>query len=334
MLGSSRRSAGMRTIFCATWRAACLGVTGTVLAACGATQPGVNQPLTTQQSTLVLSGHGASGDLLYTGGGHTLAIFTYPDGSAKGTSKTPGAVNGLCSDASGNVYVVEAPKKNSPDGTGYVEEYSHGGTAPIESLSVPSGLMPMDCASDPTSGDLAVTYQSSTNYAPSVAVYTDASGSPTLYQSTAIGADPQCGYDGSGDLFVSSGGNVMAELAAGKSSMQTITLDHPLGGAKHLQWDGTYMAMQSFRPRKHNHETLDESVFQIKVSGNAGKIAGVSYFKGWPVKISGSSWIDGDTIVATPNSRIAFWKYPDGGKPSSVVHLSSHMAAVTVSTGR
>lgn len=323
----------MRTIICATSRAVCLGITGALLAACATAQTGINPSAYAQQSARVLPSHKAGGALLYVGGNHRLQLFTYPGGAAKGTSTTPGAVNGLCSDASGNVYVVEAPKRNSSDGTGYVEEYSHGGTAPVGSLSVPSGEMPMDCASDSGSGDLAVTLQNAKNFAPSVAVYTGATGTPAIYKSKAIGADPQCGYDGSRDLFVSSGGNVLAELAAGASSMTTVTLNQTLGGTKHVQWDGTDLALQSFRAKRHNGEKLNVSVFRIALSGSTGTIAGIVDFKKWPVKVSGSSWIDGRTIVGTPSSEIAFWKYPDGGATSKVLHISSHMSAVTISAG-
>jgi hypothetical protein len=322
----------MRTIFCATWRGVCLGAAASLLSACAASQPAINPAMSTQDAR-VRPARGASGDLLYAGGNHTVQVLTYPGGVAKGSGKTPGAVNGICSDASGNVYVAEAPKKDSAAGTGYVAEYSHGGTSPIASLTVPKGQVPMDCGSDASSGNLAVTLQDSKNYAPSVAVYAGASGTPTVYRSKALGAAPQCGYDANGDLFVSSGGNVLAELAAGQSSMITITLNQILGGTKHLQWDGTYVAIQSFRTKRHNGERLDASVFRVAVSGSSGKVAGISEFKKWPVKVSGSSWIDGDTIVGTPSSEIAFWKYPEGGAPAKVVHLSSHMSAVTISSG-
>lgn len=324
----------MRTIFRAAYRAVCPSVLATMLTACGAVQPGVNPAAEQPQSASRVLSHATSGALLYVAGNHVVQIYTYPGGGSSGSSNTPGAVTGMCSDTSGDVFITEAPKKSSKAGTGYVEEYAHGGTSPIASLQVPAGEMPMDCSSDATTGDLAVTQQKSSNYAPSVAIYAGGSGAPKILQTDAIGADPQCGYDDAGNLFVTSGGNVGAELAAGKSSFKTVTLYRTLGGVKHVQWDGKYFALQSFHSTHHNGEIVEERIYRVQVSGSTGKIAGITVFKNWPQKVSGSSWIDGGTIIGTPSSEIAFWKYPDGGKAVQVIHLKSHMAAVTISPGK
>jgi hypothetical protein len=307
---------------------------GGLLASCGSAQPGVNPAGWQSQNAIQVPTGGASGDLLYAGGNHIVQVFTYPGGVAKASSNTTGAVNGMCSDSTGDVFVAEAPKKSSKVGTGFVEEYAHGGTSPIASLKVPTGEMPMDCASDGKTGDLAVTQQKSSNYAPSVAIYAGGSGTPTILHSDAIGADPQCGYDAAGNLFVTSGGNVGAELEAGQSSFKTVTMDVTLGGVKHAQWDGKYFALQSFHATHHNGEIVGERIYRVQVSGSTGKIVGFTAFKNWPEKVSGSSWIDGGTIVGTPLSVIAFWKYPDGGKAVKALHPKSHMAAVTISSGK
>jgi hypothetical protein len=323
----------MRTIVYTARHAVCASAVATMLAACGAAQPALNPAAPAQQSAPMHAQRGPSGDLLYVGGTHTVEVLTYPGLASQGTFKTQGAVSAICSDSSGNVFVTQAPKKSSSAGTGYVDEYAHGGTTPIASLSVPAGEMPMDCASDPVTGNLAVTIQSSASYAPSVAIYAGAGGTPNVVTSSVLGADPQCGYDASGDLLVSSGDNVAAELPAGKTSFKTITFDRTLGLARHVQWDGTYWAIQSFNLRQHNGEKLWERVFRLQVSGSTAKVVAVVEFKNWPEKVSGGSWLDGDTIIATPYSELALWKYPDGGKITKKIGLSSHMAAVTVSTG-
>jgi hypothetical protein len=322
----------MRTIFRAAYLAVCASLLGGLLAACGAAQPGVNPAASQLQSAIAVQTHGTSGALLYAAGDHIVQVYTYPGGVAKGSSNTPGAVSGMCSDSSGDVFITEAPKKSSQ--TGYVEEYAHGSTSPIASLKVPAGQVPMDCGSDSKTGDLAVTEQKSSNYAPNVAIYAGVSGTPKILHTDAIGADPQCGYDDAGNLFVTSGGNVGAELAAGKTSFKTVTLDRTLGGVKHAQWDGKYFALQSFHSTHHNGEIVEENIYRVQVSGSTGKIVGISDFKNWPEKVSGSSWIDAGTLVGTPLSVIAFWKYPDGGKAFKVIHLKSHMAAVTVSSAK
>jgi len=103
---------------------------------------------------------------------------------------------------------------------------------------------------------------------------------------------------------------------------------------KHVQWDGSDFALQSFRPNHHNGDRLLEKVFRLQISGSKGSVVGISEFKNWPTKVSGSSWIDGGTIIGTPYAQIAFWNYPDGGKATKVVNVSEHMAAVTISVGQ
>jgi hypothetical protein len=324
----------MRTTFRAAYRAVCPSILGGLLAACNAAQPGLNPVAWQPPSAMRISKDAASGALIYAGGNHNLLIYTYPGGAAKGSSNTQSEISGMCSDSSGNVFITEAPKKSSKTGTGYVEEYAHGGTSPIASLKIPTGEMPMDCASDRKTGDLAVTEQKSSDYAPSVAIYAGGRGTPKILQTDAIGADPQCGYDDAGNLFVTSGGNVGAELAAGKSSFKTVTLDRTLGGVKHAQWDGKDFALQSFHSTHHQGEIVEENIYRVQISGSTGKIVGISDFKNWPEKVSGSSWIDGGTILGTPLAVIAFWQYPDGGKAFKAIHLKSHMAAVTVSSSK
>jgi hypothetical protein len=333
MLADPRRNAVMQKILHSARYAVCLSAFTSVLAACGAAQPALGPAVPVQQSAPAQQKHGTGSDLVYVGGTHTVDVLTYPGLAAQGTFKTQGGVSGICSDSGGNVFVAEAPKKSSSDGTGYVVEYAHGGTTPIASLNVPKGQMPMTCASDAATGNLAVTLQDSGSYAPSVAIYAGAGGDAKIFQSSVLGADPQCGYDAGGNLLVSSGDNVAAELPAGKTSFKTITFDRTLGGARHLQWDGSYWALQSFNLRQHNGEKLWERVFRLQISGSTAKVVDIVEFKNWPEKVSGSSWIDGDTIIATPYSELALWKYPDGGKITNKIKLPSHMAAVTISTG-
>ena len=215
--------------------------------------------------------------------------------------------------------------------TGAVYEYAHGGSKPIAKLAVPKHEIPIDCSSDPTTGNLAVTLQNSRNYAPSVAIYPKAAGTPKIYVSRAIGAAPQAGYDDRGDLFATSGGNVGAELPMGKTLFTTIKLSETLGGVAHVQWDGTYLALQSFVYLKHNREKLFERIFRVQISGSTGKVVSRSHFHDWPEKDPGESWIQGRTIVATPAREIVFWAYPAGGNPRKVIRHGRPGNAITVS---
>ncbi len=97
-----------------------------------------------KQSLLYVSNQGSGSVTVYTylnGGGLVLV------GTLTGFSKP----TGMCTDNAGNVWI--------PDyGTGYLYEYQHGGTTPIDSIKQHTGL-PYDCAVDPTTGNLAVANQ-------------------------------------------------------------------------------------------------------------------------------------------------------------------------------
>jgi hypothetical protein len=268
---------------------------------------------------------GGSNDLIYVGRRRTISTYSFESGSGQGTFNVPETINGICSDANGNVFVLLAKDD--------IYEYAHGGTSPIAKLQGPAGNEPFACSSDRSTGNLAVTLQTVASYAPSVAIFKDATGSPAIYKSPDIGADPQCGYDASGDLFVTSGGNVGAWLAKGKTAMTTVTLSKTLGGVSHVQWDGQYFALQSFYTTHHNGEVISERVFRVLISKGLGDIADTIDFANWPEKVAGDSWIEGGTIVATPSDSIVFWKYPAGGKSVKVLRPPGHEDAIAVSTG-
>jgi len=269
-----------------------------------------------------------SGDLLYVGGRDTIEIYTFPAGTYRESLHTTGSVSGLCADSKGNVFAVN---QVSSSGTGYVYKYGHAGMKPIAKLDVPKNDMPIDCTADPTTRNLAVTLQNSRTYAPSIAIYPKETGTPQIYVSRALGANPQAGYDDRGNLFATSGGNVGAELAVGKSTFTTVTLSRTLGGVAHVQWDGAYLALQSFDSLKHNREKLFERIFRLQISGSAGKIVSALRFHGWPEKDPGESWIQAGKIIATPFREIAFWAYPTAGMPLKVLRRGRPGNAITVS---
>ena len=273
------------------------------------------------------------GALIYTAPDFTtyeVNIFTYPAGKLVTDFKPPGAPGGLCSDTRGNVFMTDF-ETGSVD-VGNVYEYAHAGKSPVATLDLPNREIPVNCSSDPTTGNLAVTSYNVRNFAPLVEIYTGGSGTPKLFHSTELGADPQPAYDASGNLFVTSGGNVSALLAKGKQKFEKIELNVTLGNVAHAQWDGKYFSLQSYTPTKHNGENVYVHFYRVQVSGSTGTIVGTSKFVNWRQKNAGQSWIQADTVVATPGNSITFWKYPAGGKAFKVLHPSDPSQAVTVST--
>ncbi|HEY4434308.1 MAG TPA: hypothetical protein VGM99_07875 [Candidatus Cybelea sp.] len=309
--------------------AACLCAFAVALSACATNQMQAAPTAPAQQAA-----HRAarsSGDLLYVGAQREGAIYSYPDGSPIGTFSTSATIHGMCSDAKGDVFIVAGKNGAEPSAAGYVYEFAHGGTSPVATLNLPTHEIPVSCSSDRGSGDLAVTSYNSRDFAPKIEVYAGAHGTPATFASGALGANPQAGYDASGDLFVTSGGNLGVELVKGSQQLATITFDQTLGGVDHVQWDGAHFALQSFQDSEHNKERLFEHVYRLKISGDQATIMGLSQFKHWHAGEPGQSWIDGDTLVATPGSTIALWKYPAGGQAYLVLHPSHVSKAVTIS---
>jgi hypothetical protein len=280
-----------------------------------------------------IDAHRAAHALLYAGVKHYVDVYRFPDGNRVGSFRIKGSISAMCSDDGGNVFIAAAPPRISTKPTGYVEEYAPGSKAPVAMLSMPKNEIPTACSSDPANGNLAVTVQNTHDYAPGVAIYAKANGTPSFYRLAALGADPQAAYDDSGNLFATSGGDVGAELPAGKSAFVTVTLGKTLGGVAHVQWDGAYWALQSFDVTKHNGEKLFERIYRVEITGSSGRVAHEVRFDGWPEKDPGDSWIQSGAIVATPRNSIVFWAYPNGGRPAKIVHSNIGVKAVTVSAG-
>lgn len=269
------------------------------------------------------------GDLLYVGSKRHITIYSYPRGTLQQTFPSSGILRGMCSDVQGNVFVAVG---SGSDG-GEVDEYARGGSAPIASLNLPAHDVPVGCASDATTGDLAVPAYDARNFAPRIAIYRDARGEPAMYRSKALGANPQAGYDDQGNLFATSGGNVGIERRAGKTDFRQITFNATLGGVAHVQWDGAHWAVQSFVVSKHR-EKIPERIFRLNVVGKNAQIVDSSRFEQWLARRPGQSWIAGDTIVGAPNGRVLFWPYPAGGKAFKVIKPPYESVAVTISSAR
>ena len=149
------------------------------------------------------------GDLLYVSDNGTgnVYVFLYPSGVLSGTLTGLGGPVGECVDRAGDVWIgTQTPPE--------MIEYSHGGTTPIATLNDNTGV-PVGCAVDPTTGNLAV------GNSDNVAIYTNARGNPT-YTDSDLGSFTNCTYDKTGDLFVDGDSStIIAKLAKVVPSFQT-----------------------------------------------------------------------------------------------------------------
>jgi hypothetical protein len=298
------------------------------LAGCGGSQPPIGAPGTMPQGHAIAT-HAQRGgswmlpeaqseDLLYAAATESDAVyvFAYRTHKLVGTLTGLNAPLGLCADQTGNVWIV-----NGEIGYPSVVEYAHGGTSPIATL-YGMGPYPNDCAVDPTTGNLAVSGWASP---PSVAIYADAKGQPTVYNDYAALYFYDCTYDSSGNLYVSGASNgaaefLLAELPAGSADFSRVTIDKQIRRLSEIQWDGTYIAIADSGRSSHPRR-----VYRVSVSDGIAKVIGSFTLLGAAKDTLAQPWIGRGDIVFNHQGRkakLSMWKYPRGGKVASIVHLS------------
>ncbi len=203
------------------------------------------------QSAAERSGLGRTGsgsDLVYVGTAEAVVeVYTFPGLKDQQTIRLPAGADGkVCADSEGNVFVgTFFPEE--PVSQAYVYEYAHGGSTPVELLTLERHWVPVGCSVDSISGNLAVTEYSTNGGGVKVAIYDNAQGAPMFYTDAAITGQP--GYDAQGNLFMIDHGSVMAELPVGSASVVHVSLSSAVGQVDRIQWDGTYLALTAAAPR-------------------------------------------------------------------------------------
>lgn len=286
-----------------------------VVAGCGA-----SQPLTVPAASLrvVAEARPAKGaSLLYVSdlGANAVVEYTYPGGSYVGKLTGFGSVAGVCASNTGTLFVV--------DEAGPVVVYAHGGTSPLRKL--PASGAPDGCAVDPTTGNLALTNESSYENGV-VAIYPHAKGTPKLYFDKAnVDATFFCGYDPHGNLFLDgwdrTGNVIILELAKGRTKFQIWKPSRSIGTAGGVQWDGTYVAV------------MDEGAGSVYRTTGGRVVQTVRLRNGTNVD---QFWLQGTTLIG-PNAQspgsVSFWHYPGGGAPSKTITGLTFPVGAAVSVG-
>jgi hypothetical protein len=265
----------------------------------------------------------SAGDLLYASGysqstGYATFILTYPQGQLVGSIAATGV--GMCTDTSGNVFMTS---QNA------VTEYAHGGTTPIATVRIP-GAETENCAVDPTTGDLAVTFDCPPCDYENLAIFPPGSKTSTRYSAPDA---YECTYDNQGNLFLGGySGSQLAELPSGSNTFTTITLNEDIASAGRLQWDGTYVTLQDL--------ASPGGIYRISIAGSSGTIVGETKFGRYMRRV-GYSWISGSTVAVpfsvhgSQTNQLGIWKYPRGGRAMKVLKKfgtgDSGFGVVTVS---
>jgi|HubBroStandDraft_5_1064220.scaffolds.fasta_scaffold00651_2 hypothetical protein len=195
--------------------------------------------------------------------------------------------------------------------------WHHGGStwfARLQELS--DSVYFTDCTFDPTTNHVAAGLFHGNNGAV-VAVYTDLSGSPTLYSDSNMtyGAN-FLAYDASGNLFVHGAGakgQLLDELAKGSSNLVELHLaPHPNFGS--LAWDGSHMTARD-----------KARFYRLKVARTKVTTLGKTVLGELFPNPNDGYQIENDVLIGKAKighgERVGFWSYPAGGKPSATLQI-------------
>jgi hypothetical protein len=317
--------------------ALCSCAAAAMLAGCGAlrqaqddTQPPVGPPGAMPQTSAIraradrgkswMLPEAKGADLLYASAGNDVYVFSYPAGKLVGTLKGFHDSQDMCPDKNGNVWIANDPG-GSDGAAGQLLKYAHGGTKPIVTLS--DAASPIDCAVDPTTGNLAVVNFDLEPFDEGLAVYAAAKGKPHYFK-LKVGPGT-CTYDDHGNVFVTGRvSNYQAGiewLQKGASHVEKFPLHpfvYPHYGAL---WDGKHLAVAN----------RYLSLYQYAVQNKVGEqIREVTLDPGLT-----SFWIEGSTLVAAYRegsvNDIYIYSYPKGGTPMRTIVPPTDVFGVTVS---
>jgi hypothetical protein len=252
-----------------------------------------------------------------------LSVFALPHGNPRKAVVMPGyGEGGMCSDSRGHVFVAADDA---------VFKYAHGGKTPIAELIASS--QPMNCSSDPKTGNLAVTeFPKGSSGECTIAIYRDAKGSATTLYDPAFTDCNYPTYDDRGDLFfdgLTNSKSILTELPAGSAKYVPITLNRSFPRIDLMQWDGHDLAIAS---RELGSVDQPVVIYRTHIDGSKGTVVAKILFKGWTPG-EGTFWIQGDQMFAPlgDTHSLGVWKYPQGGQALDTFSSPNGTYALTVS---
>ena len=145
-----------------------------------------------------MAGGLAKQDLLYVSNGNSeVTVYRFWKRTLVGVLTSFTQPMGECTDNASNVYITDYAAKA-------VFEYAHGGTKAIKRFD-DSSESPYACATDPTTGSLAVANYDGTSLPGSVAIWPKGSDDPTIYTNSQLYYFRGLAFDSSGNLLVTNG---------------------------------------------------------------------------------------------------------------------------------
>ncbi|MGC1380805.1 MAG: hypothetical protein WA814_07250 [Candidatus Baltobacteraceae bacterium] len=264
-----------------------------------------------------MSPRAKSSSLLYLGNSAngSVGVYSYPSLNPLGVLLGFTQPYTMCIDAAQDIYVTDF-------GGGRVIEYAHGAVAPARSLADHQGV-PVACAVDPSTGDLAVSNFVGPSSSPgNVILYTGAKGTPTKFTAPSFNNYFFAAYDANGNLFVdglnASGDVLLAELPKGKSAFKAIAMNVTIGFPGGVAWDGAFLAVG---------DQFSNTIYQFKVSGSNATEQGSTtlndatdvfqfFTTGGSTKHPQATAVVGADFGGGAADQ---WQYPAGGTPVKTI---------------
>jgi hypothetical protein len=277
----------------------------------------------------------AGKNLLYVSEYADVGVYDYGTDDQVGELDDFTHAAGSCTDANGDVFVTNY-------GAADVLEFAHGKSTPVKTLIDPSPY-PIDCAIDPSTGNLAVVnqYGKSEYTLGNVAIYSDAKGAPKTYKVTGFSTYVSGTFDARGDLLVSdveSSGVKFAMLPHGSSKFEAIALSHSgqWTGPGFVRWDGTYFDVE--------FSVGETSIFVwYTIKGSSGtqegftttEESGISGGPFWLGRIGGPKSVKrANQLVVAIYDGVTGWDYPRGGDYIFQMYDDQRAGGVTASLAR
>jgi hypothetical protein len=269
-----------------------------------------------EASTSRISAPAFRGNLVYLALYGDVTVYRYPGGKHTRTLTGVKHSVAVCSDTSGNVWVIESDSHNHS----MLLKYAHGGSEPIASLQLSAHANA--CSVDPSSGNLAAGTSNS-----SVAIWANGQGSPKLYSTSAFFKEAgTISYDGSGDLYMRSLNS--RESGAWLPQNGSTVMQFHVAKLGSYGWDGRYFVIGPA-----NGYTYTMTRYELH-AGN-GKVVGRVYLKNCAPSYERSFSIAGSGLAAScgidETNSLNYYKYPQGGNAiKMIVPGNSGSVAISV----
>jgi len=261
-----------------------------------------------------------------------VTVYTYWQHTLVGELTDFDQPEGECVDKAGDVYITDAAAER-------IYEYAHAGTKPLREID-DAPYAPYGCSVATSTGDLAVANEAGNASQGNIAIYPNASGTPTYYTDKSISDFRGCAYNSGGDLLASDdqpGSSVssFAWFPTGGGRLINVDLPGPSSSwtwknVTGIQWDGKYWVIDDYQP------------YRVSVIDGQGYYIGFTALQA-SGGTAGPFWIYNDDpteqgtqvvgVFSEPSrDYVYYWDYPGGGAPIAEIWKGiSRPVALTVS---